>query len=173
MITLKVPSVGELQLIADSGYKRFAECELKYIALNGEATHLYSDYLYIFVECMLKRINNICVIPEKPNHDDVISMGRWQEYCYFDSRFFHENEEYISLMEKSTFMSGDEYCLMLYSYKEITWLELNKCYKNNSMLPAKYYATPNNYQIFVAPISDETIKEWKHCLEPLHERVCL
>lgn len=172
LCSLKIPGVGELQLKADSECKKFTECELKYIAMNGETTHLYSDYLYIFVECMLKRINNICVIPEKPNQDEVISMGKWQEYCYFDSDFFHENEEYISLMEKSTFMSGDEYCLMLYGYKGVTWLELNKCYENHNMLPAEYYASPNNYQIFIAPISNKTISEWKHCLVSLYESVC-
>ena len=84
---------------------------------------------------MLKRINNTCVIPEKPNQGDVISMDKWQEYCYFDSHFYKENKEQISLMEKSTFMSGDEYCLMLYSYKGVTWIELNKCYESGGMLP--------------------------------------
>ena len=173
MTTLKIPGAGELQLTTDGDCERFTECELKYISLDGEVLHLYTDFLYIFVEGMLKRINNTCLIPEKPNQDVVISMGKWQEYCYFDSQFLHENEEYISLMEKSTFMSGDEYCLMLYSYKGATWLELNKCYGNGDMLPTEYYATPNNYQIFIAQISNETIREWKHCLEPLYERVCL
>lgn len=173
MITLKVPGAGELQLIVDGDCGRFTECELKYIALNGNATHLYTDYFYIFVEGMLKRINNTCVISEKPNQGNVISMGKWQEYCYFDTQFFHENEEYISLMEKSTFMSGDKYCLMLYSYKGITWLELNKCYESGSKSPTEYYATPANYQIFIVPIPDRTIIEWRHCLEPLYEKVCL
>lgn len=125
MITLKIPGAGELQFIVDGDCGRFTECELKYVALDGGTTHLYTDYLYVFVEGMLKRINKICEVPEKINQCGIISMGKFQEYCYFDSHFFHENEECISLMEKSTLMSGDKYCLMLYSYKGVIWLELN------------------------------------------------
>lgn len=167
MIQLRIPDIGELKLFFNET-QRFSACQLKYKDKEHELD-MCEDYLYIFIENMLKRIQNIPIVQQQELLGEI---GKWQEYFYYS---FSDNELHsreISLMKKSIFVSTEDYGIFLYEHNGNTWLEINRSYNEKSGLSAmEYYSTPVNYRVLLAVIPDNTLNEWENLLNGVKKDV--
>ncbi len=167
MLQLKISNERMLELEFDE-HERFSECCVYFKNEHGKVL-LGEDFLYVFPESMLGRINNIPVLPNEKNFGD---MGKWQECYYFDDPFNQTYRDEIERMEKATFFSLELYVCFLYKYKGRIWIELDKCYSEGLGVSVEaYYSDNANYRIMFDEISDKTLEEWKKELNVIWNHV--
>lgn len=168
MINLIIHENSKFELLFDDT-NRFAPCRLIYI-IDNSAINIYEDYLYVFVENMLGRINEIPIL----NQENLFGkLGRWQEYYFYNKKYVQKHSEEIGMMERAIFLSAEKYGIFLYKYKDKFWIEINKGFgKSCKQSPCKYYSNPINYRVYLSEISYERIQEWKKELERYREMLC-
>ena len=165
MIKLKIPDIGELRLDFNES-KKFSMCKFSYKDKEREID-MCEDYLYIFVENMFGRVQNIPTVEEMEMWG---KMGKWQEYFYYDSSDIELHSKEISLMKKSLFVSTESYGTFLYKHNEYVWLEINKGYNEECNLsPIDFYNNPANYRISFMEIPNKALNEWKSLLSGIQE----
>lgn len=160
MIQLQLPNSGELRLDFNSA-QRFSECTFSFIEKTREIT-LYVDYLYIFVEAMLGRLQNMADISDP---DLFGKAGKWQELYYFDFPEIEAHSKEIRFMQDSLFVSAEKYGSFLYRYNRTAWLEINNGYNECCGLsPAEFYSDPHNFRLLLTAIPEKTLNEWETAL---------
>ncbi|MDL2302328.1 hypothetical protein LJC58_08235 [Lachnospiraceae bacterium OttesenSCG-928-D06] len=168
VLCLEIPNNGEFRLEFDGKIQKFAQCRLRY-SNDSCQTQIYEDYLYILVESILGRIKNI---PEIKHLELIGTVGKWQEYFYFNSTSIKRNKKEIEQMEKSIFVSTEYYGTFLYRCFGKIWLEVNKGYSEDfAVSPEEYYDSSKNYQILLAPISEDIIGEWEKMLNKISKKL--
>ena len=165
MLYLRISENEELNLkFNNSSIERFTECKLEYIK-NGVKTNFSEDYLSIFVEDMLGRLENIHTINEKSMFGQ---MGKWQEYYYFDTAYNKRHSEEIKTMESSIFISAEYYGSFLYEYNGDIWFELDKGYSESEQCtPMQYYSDTSNYRVTLKCISNKETENWREQLKKI------
>lgn len=167
ILSLKIPNNGELILKFDGSAQRFSMCKFKYIN-NLIQTQSYEDYLYVFVENMLGRLQKLPKIK-----DNLLFgvLGKWQEYYYFDQSYLKNYSYEIEIMEKAIFVSTENYGTFLYEFNNEVWIEIDKGYDvQKDLTPMKYYNNWSNYRILLAPLSKDVVSVWKKQLEEISKQ---
>ncbi len=150
----------QLHILEDEIYK-FTECELLYMD-NNRKICLSNDYLYVYVNNMLSRLQNIPILDGCSNCFG--RLGRWQEY-YYDELLIGEFSDEIKLMEKATFISTENYGIFLYSFDNKIWLEMNRGYDENCSMDAiQFYSNSDNYRMLLVSLSKDILVEWERKL---------
>ncbi len=165
MLNLYISPYEELRLdFDDNNIERLVNCKFQYIKY-GLIKTIYEDYLYVFVEEMLGRLNDLTILNDKTMFG---KMGKWQEYYYFKSKYNERHMQEIKIMESAVFIGTENYGIFLYEYDEKTWLEINKGYSETDKKgPFEYYSSPDNYRVLLKCISTKELKKWREQLENL------
>ena len=167
MIRLVISPDKEFRLKFDTTkIERFVDCDMQFVHEQVVET-IYEDYLYVFVEPMLKSLEDVPVLDDENMFGKI---GAWQEHYYFKRKYKKHHEKEITIMEDTLFKSTPGYGIFLYQYDGKVWLEMNKGFSDSSKYtPFKYYSNPNNYRVFLIEISPERIEQRKKELEKIEE----
>lgn len=160
-VDLNIDASTSLRLtILSEKIERFSPCRLELINDCFIVCLCEEDYLYVFVENIYKRLQNLHNIDEMP--DLYGAIGKWQEYYYYDKQYVCNHQKQISYMKKTTFLSTELYGLFLYKYKGKVWMEIDKGYEESEIFatPKKYYDSFKNYRVILELISNDRISEW-------------
>lgn len=166
ILNFNIPNHGEFKLeFEDIKIQKFSMCNFWYE--NSEIkTQVYTDYIYIFIDNMLKRIRKVPILMQL---DLFGKMGRWQEYFYYDSLCADFSNE-ISEMKRATFVSAEKFGSFLYEFNGEIWLEINRGYSEEwGMDPIEYYENPTNYQILITSIPMSILCKWEKKLEDINK----
>lgn len=170
MLYLSISSTIRFELeFEENNLQRFSMCKLWYKD-NDFRINIYEDYIYIFIDNMLGRLN---AIPSLKEYELLGVLGKWQEYFCFDSSYVKKHMNEIKQMESAIFISTELYGAFLYSFQKDIWIEFDKGYhkKQNNSTVIDYYSDFNNYRILMTTISQRNLNNWKKSLEELKNRL--
>lgn len=168
ILSMKIPNNGELRLEFDGILQRFSMCKFTYIH-DMFQTQSYEDYLYVFIENMLGRLESLPKIKDK--HLFGV-LGKWQEYYYFNHSYLKKHLDEIEIMEKAVFISTESYGIFLYEFDNEVWIEINKAYNDHKDLtPMKYYSNSSNYRVLLAQLSKDVVNNWTIQLEQIKRQI--
>lgn len=173
-IDLNINADTSLRLtILSEKVERFSPCRLELINIHFRVSLCKEDYLYVFVENIYKRLQNLHSIDEIPDMQGVI--GKWQEYYYYDKQFVCNHQKQIFCMENTTLLSTELYGLFLYKYKGKVWIEIDKGYEESEIFitPKEYYDSFKNYRVVWELVSDDRISEWMTKIDDIVSSVVL
>lgn len=165
---LKISNSRKFRLEFDSNdIHRFSQCKFWYND-NEVEIELSEDYLYIFVEEILGRIDNI---PSLKHPCLFGKVGAWQEYYYFDPEMANNHIEEIAQMESAMLVSTECFGTFLYEYRCAVWLEIDKGFdKIQDRNTREYYNNPDNYRVILTSVSKQILCEWKTQLTDIKKK---